>query len=172
MTNVMVAFKMIGEGAPAPPGYQTIKCHIVFNVKMDNFAYKARTVAGGHMTEPPSSIPYASVVSRDSIRIALTMAALNNLQVKAGDIQNAYLTTQCREKIVKVCGPEFGENKGQTAILVGALYGLKSSGVAFRNQLAFCMRMLGYVSCLADPDVWIQPEVREDGFKYYGFVCL
>jgi hypothetical protein len=70
MTNVMVlAFKMIGEGAPAPPGYQTIKCHIVFDVKMDNFAYKARMVAGGHITEPPSSITYASVVSRDSIRI-------------------------------------------------------------------------------------------------------
>ena len=113
----------------------------------------------------------ASVVSRDSIRIALTMAALNNLQVKAGDIQNAHLTTQCREKIVTVCGPEFGENKGQTAILVRALYGLKSSGAAFRNHLASCMRMLGYLSCLADPDVWIRPKVREDGF-YYGYVLL
>jgi hypothetical protein len=40
------------------------------------------------------------------------MAALNDLQVKAGDIQNAYLTAPCREKIVTVCGPEFRENKG------------------------------------------------------------
>jgi hypothetical protein len=134
MTNVMVAFKIIGEGAPAPLGYQTIKCHIVFDVKVDNFANKARMVAGGHMTEPPSTITYASVVSRDSIRIlALTIAALNDLQVKAGDIQNAYLTAPWREKIVTVCGPEFGENKAQTAILLfRALYGLKSSGVAFR----------------------------------------
>ncbi len=62
----------------------------------------ARMVAGGHMTEPPSSITYASVVLRDSIRIALTMAALNDLQVKAGDMQNAYLTAPCREKIVTV----------------------------------------------------------------------
>jgi hypothetical protein len=125
------------------------------------------------MTEPPSSITYASVVSRDdSIRIALTMAALNDLQVKAGDIQNAYLTAPCREKIVTVCGPKLGENKGHTAILVRALYGLKRSGAAFRNHLASCMRMLGYVSCLADPDVWIRPEVREDGFKYYGYVLL
>jgi hypothetical protein len=172
MKNIMIAFKMIGKGAPAPPGYQTIKCHIVFDVKMDNFAYKARMVAGGHTTETPTSITYASVVSRDSIRIALTMAALNDLQVKAGDIQNAYLTAPCREKIVTVCGPEFGENQGQTAILVRALYGLKSSGAAFRNHLASCMRMLGYTSCLADPDVWLRPEVREDGFQYYGYVLL
>jgi hypothetical protein len=115
----------------------------------------------------------ASVVSRDSIRIALTMAALNNLQVKAGDKQNAYLTAPCREKIVTVCGPEFGGNKGQTAILVRVLHGLKSSGAAFRNHLVSCTRMLGYVSCLADSDVWIRPEVREDGgFKYYGYVLL
>ncbi len=46
MTNVMVAFKMIGEGTPAPPGYQTIKCHIVFHVKMDNFAYKQGSDGG------------------------------------------------------------------------------------------------------------------------------
>ncbi len=49
MTNVMVAFGV--EGAPAPPGYQTIKCHVIFDVKMENFAYMAQMVAGGHMTE-------------------------------------------------------------------------------------------------------------------------
>ena len=172
LTNVMVAFKMIGVGAPAPPGHQMIKCHMIFDVKMDNFTYKARMVAGGHTTETPASITYASVVSRDSIRIALTMAALNDLQVKVGDIQNAYLTAPCREKIVTICGPEFGEHQGQTAILVRALYGLKSSGAAFRNHLATCMRMLGYTPCLADPDVWMRPEVRDDGYEYYGYVLL
>jgi hypothetical protein len=129
-------------------------------------------VAGGHTTETPASLTYASVVSRDSIRIALTMAALNDLEVKVGDIQNAYLTAPCTEKIATVCGIEFGENQGQTAILVRALYGLKSSGAAFRNHLASCMKMLGYTSCLADPDVWVRPEVREDGFEYNAYVLL
>lgn len=172
MKNIMIAFKMIGVGVPAPPGYQNIKCHMIFDVKMDNFDYKARMVAGGHTTETPASLTYASVVSRDSIRIALTMAALNDLEVKAGDIQNAYLTAPCTEKIATVCGIEFGENQGQTAILVRALYGLKSSGAAFRNHLASCMKMLGYTSCLADPDVWVRPEVREDGFEYNAYVLL
>jgi hypothetical protein len=35
------------------------------------------------------------------------------------------------------------------------------------------MRQLGYVSCLANPDVWLQPETRpDDGFKYYSYILL
>ena len=51
---------------------------VVFDIKMDTYQYKARMVAGGHVTEPPASMTYASVVSRDSVRIALTVAALND----------------------------------------------------------------------------------------------
>ena len=50
-------------------GHQEIKCHIIFDVKMD-FTRKARFVAGGHMTETPPSITYSSVVSRESVKIA------------------------------------------------------------------------------------------------------
>ena len=67
-----------------------------------------RMAAGGNTTEAPSSITYSSIVSRDIVRIALTIAALNNLDVLACDIQNAYLTTQCREKIWTRTGSEFG----------------------------------------------------------------
>ena len=92
-----------------PIGYQQIKCHLIFDVKMgQNFRRKAQFVAGGHTTEVPDSIiTYSSVVSRDSVRIALTIAALNGLQIMACDIQNAYLTADCREKIWTVGGPEF-----------------------------------------------------------------
>jgi len=72
-----------------------------------NFRRKSRGVSGGHMTEPPSSITYSSVVSRDSVRVALTIAALNGLSTLACDIQNAYLTAPCREKIWTPARPEF-----------------------------------------------------------------
>ena len=52
-----------------------MKCHIIFNVKMD-LTRKTRYVASGHMTKPPSSMTYASVVSRESVLIILTLAAL------------------------------------------------------------------------------------------------
>ena len=65
----------------------------------------------------------------------------------------------------------WGENKGKTAIIVRALYGLVSSDASFRNHLADCMHHLGYKSCLADPDLWYKPDVRkEDNYKYYSYV--
>ena len=65
-------------------------------------------VAGGHMTVLPSSITYSSVVSRESVRIVLTIVALNGLSTLGWYIQNAYLTAPCREKIFTTAGPEFG----------------------------------------------------------------
>jgi Reverse transcriptase (RNA-dependent DNA polymerase) len=98
---------------------------------MEDFQRKARLVAGGHMTETPASVTYASVVSRESVRIALTLAALNDLEVKTADIENAYLTAPVGEKIWCRLGPEFGADAGKKAIIVRALYGLKSAGASF-----------------------------------------
>jgi hypothetical protein len=53
-----------------PPMNQDIICHMVVDVKIEDFCRKAWFVAGGHMTETPSSNTYASFVSRESARIA------------------------------------------------------------------------------------------------------
>jgi ribosomal protein L31E len=82
MSKVRVAFQVLDDGETIPPAHQMIRCHMVYDVKMENFRRKARFVAGGHMTEAPATITYASVVSRESVRIALTLAALNGLEVK------------------------------------------------------------------------------------------
>lgn len=43
------------------------------------------------LTEPPATMTYASVVSRESVRIIFTLAALNGLNVLSANISNAYL---------------------------------------------------------------------------------
>jgi len=134
---------------------------MISDIKMDGkFTRKARLVADGHKTCPPSSITYSSVVSRDSVRIALTIASLNLLEVSACDIGDAYLNAQCREKLWTVTGPEFGSDKGSTMIIARALYGLKSSGAAWRSTLAATMETLGYWPTQADPDVWIKRATK------------
>ena len=164
MSKVKVAWKSDDRYSPeqvrtgkAPEliGYQEIKCHVIFDVKMD-FTRKARFVAGGHMTETPESLTYSSVVSRDSIRIAFLIAGLNDLDVLAGDVTNAYLNAPCREKIWFEGKIETGNDCGKVLILTRALYGLKSSGAAWRADLAGTLRDLGYSSTQADPDVWIK----------------
>ena len=101
MHNVRPAFEVFeGTKDQLPIGYQFMKCHMIFDVKFgETFCHKARLVAGGHMTETPATLMYLSVVSRDSVRIALTLAVLNDLQVMSCDIQNAYLTADCQETI-------------------------------------------------------------------------
>ena len=42
---------------------------------------------------------YASVVRRESVRIAFLLAALNNLEILAGDTGNVYLNAITTEKI-------------------------------------------------------------------------
>jgi hypothetical protein len=70
---------------------------MIFDIKLgENFRRKSRLVGGGHMTSTPAALTYSSVVSRESVRIFLTMAALNDLDVLACDIQNSYLTAKCR----------------------------------------------------------------------------
>ena len=102
MKNVRIAFKIFqGEVKDIPIGYQNVDCHMIFDIKMGgSFRRKARMVAGGHNTEVPATLTYLSVVSRDSVRIALTIASLNGLKVLACDIQNAFLTAKCRENVI------------------------------------------------------------------------
>jgi hypothetical protein len=110
--------------------YQRITGHLIFDIKhSEGFRRKARYVAGGHQTDSPASITYSSVVARDSVRTIVMIAALNGLDLNSCDIKNAYLTADCREKILIKAGPEFGpERQGTWHKVRKALYGLKSSG--------------------------------------------
>ena len=146
---------------------------MIFDIKMgENFRRKARMVAGGHTMETPDALTYASVVSRDSVRIALNIAALNDFKVLAFNIQNAYLTAKFREKIWTIAGTEFGSYTGKIMIVVRALYGLKSSGAVFKALLDETLYDIGYTLSKADPDVWLRSAVKTDGFEYYEMILF
>jgi hypothetical protein len=146
---------------------------MIFDVKMEYFRCKARFVAGGHTTYTPHAITYASVVSRESVIISLTLAALNDLDVKMADIENAYLTAPITEKVWTVLGPEFGNDAEKCALIVRALYALKSAGAAFINHLAECMKHLGWHPCRADRDLWVKAETRpDDGVLYWAYILI
>ena len=74
MKNVMIAFDVLDDGKKLEPGREFIKCYMIFDVKMD-FTRKARFVANGSRTRDPAESTYAGVVSRETVRIALTYAA-------------------------------------------------------------------------------------------------
>ena len=117
MKNIWIAFKEF-KGDKIPPGYQEIRCHMIFDIKMGkNFRRKARMVTDGHHTKTPAALTYSLVISRDFVQIALTIATLRDLKVLACDIQNAYLTANCCEKKWMRAGPEFGLDVCKTIMI-------------------------------------------------------
>ena len=97
MENVRVVFEVLPGQKSVPIGHQFVQCHMVFDIKMDNFRQKGRLVTRGHMPKAPATIMYASIVSRETVRIALMIAPLNDLEVKSGEILNAYVQAPVRE---------------------------------------------------------------------------
>ena len=175
LKNVIVAFHLLGEHEAVPVGSKKIPYHIVFDIKYD-LTRKARLVAGGHRNKDvPSHLTYSSVVSRESVRIGFLIAALNGLKISAADIGNAYLNAPCAEKVHVTCGSElFGpENAGRTAVIVRALYGLKSAGASWRSHLSSVIQHeLKYKTTRADPDMYMKRKTRKNGEKYYAYLIV
>ena len=69
-------------------------------------------------------------------------------------------------------GKEFRSDTGKPFKIVKALYGLKSSGAAFRAHLAEQLDVIGFRSSIADLDVWMCPAVKQDGEKYYEYILV
>jgi hypothetical protein len=81
----------------------------------------------------------------DSIRLLNVIAKQKNLQVLAGDVGNAYINAETKEKVYVICGPEFGpELAGRIAIIRKALYGLKSSGNCWHSHFAKSLYLMGF----------------------------
>ena len=86
MKDVRPAFKKLESEEIVPIGYHWVNYHMIFDVKMEDFRRKARLLTGGHVAEPPATIMYAIVFSRETAMIDLTLAALNDLPVKVAQI--------------------------------------------------------------------------------------
>ncbi len=172
MGVVMVAFDILPEGKKPPPGYSFIGCHMVFDVKQGTLQRKARFVADGSKTDVSDVPTYASVVSRESVRIAFLLAALNDLDIWAADCEGAYLNAKTREKLYTRCGPEFGENAGRYAILVRALYGSKSAAASWRATISKVIEELGYEMCRADNDVWMKKGPNCSGTIVWTYILV
>jgi hypothetical protein len=88
------------------------------------------------------------------------MAALNDLEVKAADVQNACLTAPVSERTCPRLGPEFGSDHGKVEIIVRASHGLRGPARCSETTLRIACVEMGHVSCKADADVWL-PQAQD-----------
>ena len=162
-------FEFKEKGWKPPADYTKVPLLVKFEVKMD-LRRKVRIVAGGHVTDPPNTEVYSSVVGRDMVRIMFLLSQLNGLKLLMTDIGNAYLYAKTKEKIWCEAGPEFGSLKGLPMSVIRLLYGLKLSGTRFHEHLADTLRSMGFSPSKGDPDMWYRKNTHE-GKDYYEYLC-
>ena len=159
--NHFKTFIILDVDQDPPKGYSRIPYHIIYGVKWDG-RRKARLVANGNMVDPSDDI-YSGVVSIESLRISFLIAQLNDLNICAADISNAYLFAKAKEKVYFVAGKEFGkEMEGRILIIDKVLYGLPISGFQFHQHLATNLRSLGFIPSKSESAFWRRD--REDHY--------
>jgi len=113
-------------------------------------------VAGVHLTSPDTEHAHSSVVRTSSIRAAIILGVLNEQKFLMGDVSQAYLYTNNREKLYIHAGPEFGKLQGKSLKIVKALYGLCSAGNSYHALFADKLRAMGFAMCNANHDIWLR----------------
>ena len=61
---------------------------------------------------------------------------------------------------------------GKVAIIHRDLYGGNIAGRNFRDNLRYFMGHLELTLCLANPDVWMRPSKKKDGYPYYECILI
>jgi hypothetical protein len=79
---------------------------------------------------------YSGVVSLRGFCLVLFLAELNNLELWATVISNAYLEAFTSELVYIIAGPEFKELQGHVLLISKALFGLRSSGARWHDRFA------------------------------------
>jgi hypothetical protein len=117
-----------------------IDCYMIFDIKMV-LTRKALLVWGCHQTDPPKDMVYSSMAAWDSVWLGFLIAALNDLDILAVDMQGTYLNSPTTEQVYTIAETKFGSNAGRSAKVIKALYGLQSSGAQWQDHMAATLRI-------------------------------
>ena len=134
---------------------------------------KTRYVTEENISNPPLSMTYSSVVSCDSVLLALLISAFNYLNILAGDIQNAYLNNPTKEKLFFYAGDEWKSDQGKVVVIVRDIYVLNSIALAWINHLSDIVgNHLGFQSSLSYPDFWFKEATDKFEKEYYTYIIV
>ena len=147
-----------------PHGRKPIGCKWVLKIKRGSdgeiIKYKARLVAKGFSQRHGIDYnhTFAPTVKLSAVRMLLTIAALEKLQVRHLDIKTAYLYGDLDEEIYMKL-PEWYERKQSTESvlqLVRGLYGLKQAGRQWNKKISNSLKEAGFEKSDQEPCIFIK----------------
>ena len=145
-----------------PPDIKPIPVGWIFVVKKDSTGaverFKARLVAKGfHQKE---GIDYNEVFAPTgkytTLRVLLSIAATNNMEIHQLDIKTAFPNGDLDEEVYLEQPPMFAEGPPNTVChLRKALYGLKQAPRQWHKKLKLELGRMGFTASAADPGLFI-----------------
>lgn len=158
--------------AELPPGKRAFGCRWIFKTKRDKDGnierYKARLVAQGFSQKfgEDYDATFAPVAKLTTLRVVLSVAVAEKLQVRHFDVKTAFLNGDVEEDIY-MRQPEGFVAKGEEHLvckLKKSLYGLKQAARAWNIKANEVLLEEGFTRSQADPCLYTQ--VR-DGKRMY-----
>jgi hypothetical protein len=148
-----------------PRDRQVLDCKWVYKRKRDKDGfisrYRARVVAMGFRQRAYDSfIPeetHSPVVSKDTLRLFLSICAKKNLTIYQADVKAAFLQAPLKEEIYMRAPPGFREGLGDQEViwkLKSAVYGLKQASACFWTAVHQHLVKLGFHSLTGDPCIF------------------
>jgi hypothetical protein len=159
------------EIVEAPPDANILKNRYVFRLKRDQTGevakHKARLVVKGYSQIRGLDYvdTYAPVIKLTTLRVLLTLAALNGSVIYQADVKNAYLNAELDEVLYMALPPHYEKfrnlpkappGKRLVCKLLKGLYGTKQGGRQWYLKLRRKFIDLGYSVCSADEAVFIK----------------
>jgi len=152
--NKIEEYKVFRPVSETPTGYTKLRCNLIFDTKLYG-TRKARLVADGSKS-PQFIDSYSSVIAPEHIRLSMVAAQINDLAMDTIDLGNAYLHAFTKEKAHTILSDGYGDLSGKILIIEKALYGMRTSGARFYEDLSETLLLLGFHPSKADPDLWMR----------------
>jgi hypothetical protein len=143
---------------------QVLGCKWIYKRKTNEFGevhkFRARLVAQGFRQKEYDSYDpdktYSPVVSKDTLRLFLSISAAEDLIIYQADVKAAFLQAPLDEKIFMRAPPGYDErdpvtNDPMVWELSRAIYGLKQSSHSFWNALSQHLKDNGFEAMMGDP---------------------
>ena len=116
-----------------------------------NQPFKARLCMRGDLERGKENVRADSpTASKDTLKLALIIAANEGFKVKTGDVKSAFLQGKSLERTIFVKPPPEAEREGKLWLLLQAAYGISDGGRMFYLKLSETLQSLGLHKVHAD----------------------
>jgi Reverse transcriptase (RNA-dependent DNA polymerase)/gag-polypeptide of LTR copia-type/Integrase core domain/GAG-pre-integrase domain/Zinc knuckle len=147
-----------------PENVKALPCRWVYKIKRDQHGkvekYKSRVVAKGYLQrngisgELSSENVFAPASNITTLRVLLSLAAQEDLDIDQLDVKTAFLNGDLEEEVYMKCPPGF-EAGGKVWRLRKALYGLRQAANAWHRKLKDSLLGAGFSISTADPCLYM-----------------